>query len=75
MDGADLHLVLANYRFVVTMPSIRELLTKDPLRPNTGRTFELVAGGIKLSCRTVVPDGRSSIRAPSNLPSPISRYF
>lgn len=39
-----LHLVLANYRFAVTMDSVRELLVKDPLRPNTGRTFDLVAG-------------------------------
>ena len=55
VEGDVLHLVLANYRFVVTMPSIRELLTKDPLRPNTGRTFELAAG----PHQTLMPNSRA----------------
>jgi hypothetical protein len=55
VEGDALHLVLANYQFVVTMPSIKELLTKDPLRPNTGLTFELVVG----PHQTLVPNSRA----------------
>lgn len=42
--GGQLHFILANYRFTVSMESIRERLSRDPLRPNTGLTFELLAG-------------------------------
>ena len=55
VEGADLHLVVANYQFAVTMSSIRDLLTKNPLRPNTGRTFELAAG----QHQTLVQDSRA----------------
>jgi hypothetical protein len=41
--GEELHFILANYRFAVSMQSIRERLERDPLRPNTGRLFELLA--------------------------------
>jgi hypothetical protein len=44
LEGTTLHLVLANHRCPVSMPGVRELLTRDPLIPNTGGTFELVVG-------------------------------
>ena len=50
----QLHLVLGNYRFAVTMESIRERLIADPLRPTTGRTFEMTAG----AHQRVIQDGR-----------------
>ncbi len=50
----ELHLVLANHGFAVTMDSIRERLVADPLRPATGRTFEVSAG----THQRVVKDGR-----------------
>jgi len=61
-DG-HLHLILANYRFAVTMESIRERLIAEPLRPTTGRTFEVAAGphqrivkDRKLVSSTIEPD-------------------
>ncbi|WP_413936474.1 SHOCT domain-containing protein [Nitrospira sp. BLG_1] len=42
-DGPSLHLILANYRKVVTMPSTRQLLWERPLRPDAGPHYNLVA--------------------------------
>ena len=61
--NGELHLVLANHGFVVSMGSIRERLLADPLRPVTGRTFEVPPGPHqhivkegRLIHRTVDPD-------------------
>jgi putative oligomerization/nucleic acid binding protein len=43
MDGRDLHLVLANYRYAVTAPSIRELVWENPLSRQVN-VYELVPG-------------------------------
>ncbi|UVT18475.1 MAG: SHOCT domain-containing protein [Nitrospira sp.] len=42
-EGSSLHLVLANYRKVVTMPGTRQLLWERPLRPDAGPRYDLVA--------------------------------
>jgi hypothetical protein len=44
VEGPSLHLVLANYHKVVTMPSTRQLLWQRPLRPDAGPAYDLVAG-------------------------------
>ncbi len=44
VEGPSLHIVLANYQKVVTMPSTRELLWERPLRPDAGPHYDLVAG-------------------------------
>lgn len=41
VEGARLHLLLANYRMAVTMANVRDLLWEDPLRPNTGAFYIL----------------------------------
>lgn len=43
MDGRDLHLVLANYRYAVTTPTIRELIWENPLSSQVN-VYELVSG-------------------------------
>ena len=43
MDGSDLHLFLANYRYAVTTPSIRELVWENPLSRQVN-VYELVPG-------------------------------
>ncbi len=43
VDGSSLHIVLANYRKAVTMPSTRQVLWQSPLRPDAGPVYELVA--------------------------------
>jgi hypothetical protein len=52
VEGLSLHLVLANYRKVVTMPSTRQLLWERPLRQDAGPDYDLVAG----SHQTIVRD-------------------
>lgn len=44
LEGDTLHLILANYRKAVTMPSTRQLLWERPLRPDAGPHYDLVAG-------------------------------
>jgi hypothetical protein len=44
VEGPSLHIVLANYRKVVGMPSTRQLLWERPLRPDAGPAYDLVAG-------------------------------
>ncbi len=44
VEGSSLHIVLANYRKVVTMSSTRQLLWERPLRPDAGPAYDLVAG-------------------------------
>lgn len=44
VEGPSLHIVLANYRKVTTMPSTRQLLWDLPLRPDAGPAYDLVAG-------------------------------
>lgn len=42
MNGGFLHLVLANYRYAITMPTVRELLWQDPLWTKAGPFYDLV---------------------------------
>ncbi len=44
VSGQSLHLVLANYRFAITMPSVRELLWQDPMWTQAGPSYDLVPG-------------------------------
>jgi hypothetical protein len=44
VKGAQLHLLIGNYREAVTMSSTRQLLWESPLRPNAGRHHDFVAG-------------------------------
>jgi hypothetical protein len=44
VDGPALHVVLANYREAVTMSRTRQLLWERPLHPNTGSSYNFVAG-------------------------------
>lgn len=44
LEGDALHLILANYRKAVTMPSTRQLLWERPLRPDAGPHYDLIAG-------------------------------
>lgn len=62
LEGALLHVVLANYRKVVTMPGTRQLLWERPLRPDASPSYDLVAG----NHQTIV---RESGSAPSLLTS------
>jgi hypothetical protein len=43
MEGSDLHLLLANYRYAVTAPNIRELVWENPLSSQVN-LYELVPG-------------------------------
>jgi putative oligomerization/nucleic acid binding protein len=67
VEGPSLHVVLANYRKVVTMPSTRQLLWERPLRPDAGPAYDLVAGNHQTIVREsgFVPSLLSS--APSEL--------
>ncbi|MEW6544308.1 MAG: SHOCT domain-containing protein [Nitrospirota bacterium] len=64
VERTSLHLVLANYRCAVTMPGVRERLSRDPLSPNTGDTFDLPAGAHQTLVR------ESSLVGPSLNPTP-----
>lgn len=44
VSGQSLHLVLANYRFAITMPTVRELLWQDPMWTQAGASYDLVPG-------------------------------
>lgn len=43
-DGMNLHFVLANYRWAVTMPSLKEFIGSHPLVPSTPGEFTLLPG-------------------------------
>ena len=68
LEGASLHLVLANYRKVITMPSTRQLLWERPLRPDAGPSYDLV-GGNHLA---IVEDSGSMFRLLSSAPSELA---
>jgi hypothetical protein len=67
VEGPSLHVVLANYRKVVTMSSTRQLLWERPLRPDAGPAYDLVAGNHQTIVRdsSLVPSLLSS--GPSEL--------
>lgn len=44
VDESSVHVVLANYRQVVTMPGTRGLLRERPLRSDAGPRYDFVAG-------------------------------
>lgn len=44
VNGPSLHLVLANYRYAVTMPTVLELMWRDPLWTHAGPFYDLVPG-------------------------------
>lgn len=58
VNGEFLHFVLANYRFAVTMPGVRERLWQDPLRTEAGPFYEFAPG----EHQTVAEEQRSSRR-------------
>lgn len=68
VEGTSLHVVLANYRKVVAMPSTRELLWARPLRPDAGPAYDLVAG----NHQTVVRDSGFVSSLLSSAPSELA---
>lgn len=52
VNGPSLHLVLANYRYAVTMSAVRELFWQDPMWTEAGPFYDLVPG----EYRTVVEE-------------------
>lgn len=56
LDGPSLHLILANYQKVVTMPGTRQLLWERPLRPDAGPHYDLVAGHSQTIVQTSTRD-------------------
>ncbi len=44
VKGAQLHLILGNYREIVTMSNVRELVWQDPLHMIAGSLYEFVPG-------------------------------
>lgn len=44
VNGPTLHFLLANYRYAVTMPTVQELVWRDPLWTNAGPFYDLVPG-------------------------------
>jgi hypothetical protein len=44
VTGPSLHLILANYRYAVTMPTVREILWQDPMWTKAGPFYDLVPG-------------------------------
>lgn len=58
VSGQSLHLVLANYRFAITMPTVRELLWQDPMWTRADPLYDLVPG----TYQTVVREEGSSHR-------------
>ena len=68
LEEASLHVVLANYRKVVTMPSTRQLLWERPLRPDAGPSYDLAAG----HHQATVQDPSSMSRLLSSAPSELA---
>ncbi|HXX75100.1 MAG TPA: SHOCT domain-containing protein [Nitrospiraceae bacterium] len=66
VQGPSLHLVLANYRFAVTMASIRELLWQDPMWTQAGPSYDFVPG----DHQTVAPE-EDSVRRLISLRLPL----
>lgn len=68
LEGPSLHVVLANYRKVVTMPGTRQLLWERPLRPDAGPHYDLVAG----PHQTIVRESAAFTKWLSSTPSELS---
>lgn len=62
--GPSLHLVLANYRYAVTMPTVVEVIWRDPLWTKAGPFYDLVPG----DQQTVAEEGGSIRQLFSSLP-------
>ncbi|HLZ33538.1 MAG TPA: SHOCT domain-containing protein [Nitrospira sp.] len=66
VTGPSLHFVLANYRYAVTMPTVRDLLWQDPMWTQAGPFYDVVPG----EHQTVVEEQGSARRFfPTTLPS------
>ncbi len=72
VQGAKLHLLLANYRFTVTVMGVLEKIRKDPLRPAGDAFYQLVAS----RHQTVQVDEESALTRPfrSQVPELIIDY-
>jgi hypothetical protein len=68
VEGPSLHVVLANYRKVVTMPGTRQLLWERPLRPDAGPLYDLVASNYQ----TIVRDPSSISSLLTSSPSELA---
>lgn len=64
VNGPSLHLVLANYRYAVTMPTVLDLIWRDPLWTKAGPFYDLVPG----DQQTVAEEGGSIRELFSSLP-------
>ena len=60
MEGAHLHLLLANYRYAVTAPNIRELAWENPLSSQVN-SYELVPG----DHQTIIQEKEGGLRRPT----------
>ena len=67
VEGPSLHVVLANYRKVATMPNTRRLLWELPLRPDAGPAYDLVAGPHQTAVRESSVRSSLLAAAPSEL--------
>ena len=68
VEGTSLHIVLANFRKVVSMPNTHRLLWERPLRPDSGPAYDLVAG----DHQTVVRDPDAGFGLFSSAPAEVS---
>ena len=71
VSGQSLHVVLANYRFAITMPTVRELLWQDPMWTQSGPSYDLVPGDHQ---EVVLEEGSPRRLLTSPLPSLSVQY-
>ena len=67
VEGSSVHIVLANFRKVVSMPGTRQLLWERPLRPDAGPAYDLVAG----NHQTVVRDPNAGFNPFASAPAEV----
>jgi hypothetical protein len=65
VEDGQLHLVLANYRYAVSMEAVEEQIRQSPLRPAGDRLYELVPGQYQSVHQAKVPGLIEPIRARS----------
>ncbi|HET8580815.1 MAG TPA: SHOCT domain-containing protein [Nitrospiraceae bacterium] len=65
VEGAQLHLVLANYRYAASLQSIREQTRDDPLRPAGEAFYDLVPGQYQSVLPVKIWDMTKPVRAQS----------
>jgi len=67
VEGPSVHIILANFRKVVSMPGTRQLLWERPLRPDAGPAYDLVAD----DHQTVVRDPNAGFNPFASAPAEV----